>query len=363
MKRIVIYSLIVLFFCCDRENNNQKGEFIINGTIEFDVDSIGIYPGFIKKDFLDGSFNFQNNVDNGSFKIKGSIAHPFMFNFISRKTGISRPFFIEQGKTDLNISFLNNDRDVHISEITKSSTQKEYEKLKSKNLDSLKTLRFQSKSREERKKINELIDLALKKHLKDNPDSYVALWLIADRFCINNSKYKGVYEESLNYFSDKIKNTHLFKKFKESLLESKNKTFEGETLFVKNIDLKEQILKVSELNNKYTLIDFWHSRCAPCLVEMPKYIPIYNKYKDLGFEIISISTDKMNDIKNWKRIIKEKEFNWVHYLDENKVEARKLNIISYPTTFLIDQSGMIIQKNISSEQLNNFLEQKLGNKN
>lgn len=78
----------------------------------------------------------------------------------------------------------------------------------------------------------------------------------------------------------------------------------------------------------------------------------------MGFEIVSISRDKTNKIQDWKDTIKKRNFNWVHYLDENGIETAELHITSWPTTFLIDNKGAVIEKNITSKKLEKILNEK-----
>ncbi|WHF52601.1 TlpA disulfide reductase family protein [Chryseobacterium gotjawalense] len=84
-------------------------------------------------------------------------------------------------------------------------------------------------------------------------------------------------------------------------------------------------------------------------------------YKDKGFEIIVFSTDRTLDIANWRKTVDKNNLSWQNVLDENGVEAKKYNINQFPTTFLLDAEGNIIKKNISPEELAQFLEENLKN--
>ena len=61
----------------------------------------------------------------------------------------------------------------------------------------------------------------------------------------------------------------------------------------------------------------------------------------------------------WKKRIDENELDWDQYLDENGKEAFTDKIISFPTNFLIDEKGNVIQKNISLEELEILLKENL----
>ena len=66
---------------------------------------------------------------------------------------------------------------------------------------------------------------------------------------------------------------------------------------------------------------------------------------------------RREDIDNWKGVIEEKEFNWKHYLDLGGRETKKMNIASYATTFLIDNKGKVLEKNIDVDKLEKYLEE------
>ncbi|UOY08571.1 AhpC/TSA family protein [Muricauda sp. SCSIO 64092] len=355
MKDVLVFlGLLAALSCCKEKEDNIA--FEIHGKMEANLDSVHVYPGFISKKFLDTTlYDFSSIVDKGNFSFKGKAPYPQMMNLHSPKIGISTPFFIEEGYTNLSVSFINRDRKVQISENTKSQTQKEYELLVSTKLDSIYQNIKHSKSREERMKHSKDIDHAIINHLRENPNSYVALWLMIDRFCKSGSEYNKSYENALLFFSKEIQNIPLYKIFKNNLIKKKNFSFENTLISLKSLDNQPIVFDIKNHKNKYILIDFWFSFCKPCLLEMPKYIPIYSKYKKHGFEIVSISVDNTEDIPNWIKVINENNFSWSHYLDENGLETRKLDIVSFPTTFLVDANGKIIEKNLSAEKLNEFL--------
>lgn len=71
---------------------------------------------------------------------------------------------------------------------------------------------------------------------------------------------------------------------------------------VTTIDQKPVVFKIPEA--KIVLVDFWFSHCKPCREEMPKLVELYEKYKNKGFEIVSIATDLTKALPHLQKTVK-----------------------------------------------------------
>ncbi len=115
-----------------------------------------------------------------------------------------------------------------------------------------------------------------------------------------------------------------------------------------------ETINLSDLKGKIVLIDFWASWCGPCRRENPNVIRAYKKYQKAqfhtakGFEILSVSLDKNQ--KAWEAAIKKDGLFWDYHVSDLKgwsSEAAGLyNVSSIPTSFLIDENGTILAKNL-----------------
>ena len=118
-------------------------------------------------------------------------------------------------------------------------------------------------------------------------------------------------------------------------------------------DINGKDSKLSDLKGKIVLIDFWASWCGPCRRENPNVVKLYEKYKDAGFTIYSVSLDKSRE--PWVRAIESDNLTWPHHVSDLKGWgsdlAKLYKVSSIPFTVLIDKDGKVIQKNLRGQQL------------
>lgn len=120
---------------------------------------------------------------------------------------------------------------------------------------------------------------------------------------------------------------------------------------------------LSSLRGKVVLVDFWASWCKPCRAENPNVVNTYNKYKDKGFTVMSVSLDGMPNQQNpkndWLGAIKQDGLIWENHISELRGWQSSFlpafGIQSIPFTILIDAEGKILAKNLRGPNL----EQKL----
>ena len=115
-------------------------------------------------------------------------------------------------------------------------------------------------------------------------------------------------------------------------------------LQIKLPDVKGDSITLASLKGKVLLLDFWASWCMPCRAANKKLVKLYDKYKEKGFEIFSVSLDE--DKSDWKKAIARDKINWVQVNDPrgswNAKTAADWNISVLPTTFLINKKGDVV---------------------
>ena len=115
-----------------------------------------------------------------------------------------------------------------------------------------------------------------------------------------------------------------------------------------------EMMSLKDALGKYTIIDFWASWCRPCRIENPNVVKVYNKYHDKGLNIISVSLDKAEQKDKWLQAIKDDQMDWYHVSNLQFWQdpiAQQYSVRSIPATFLLDENGVIIDKNLRGAAL------------
>ena len=123
-------------------------------------------------------------------------------------------------------------------------------------------------------------------------------------------------------------------------------------------------MKLSDLKGKVVLLDFWASWCGPCRGENPNVVAVYNKYKDKGFTIFSVSLDGFDDRRTqgatpaqvsearergkqaWVQAIQADNLTWPYHVSDLKhwgaAPAAIYGVQGIPRAFMINKEGLVV---------------------
>ncbi len=195
--------------------------------------------------------------------------------------------------------------------------------------------------------------------LKSAPNSFISI-LILERFIANNAIQIIEAKELYEGFSDRIKNTPSGRAVDE-ILKQKPKaevgqlapSFEGSKPTGERFNLKDHLGKV-------TIIDFWASWCRPCRIENPNLVRLYNRHKDNGLQIVGVSLDRTKP--KWVQAIADDGLTWEHVSNLkfwNDPIAKLYQVTAIPATFILDENGIIISRDLRGQTLEKLIDEML----
>lgn len=124
-----------------------------------------------------------------------------------------------------------------------------------------------------------------------------------------------------------------------------NKKFPAKTLY----DLNDNEIKLENLKGKPVVINFWFTRCKPCVEEIPILNKLVEKYSD-KIHFISITPDNKETILPF---LKDHDFNYKHLVNAKNF-MHEIGLNAYPKNVFIDKNGIVkrIKNGIPYIQIN-----------
>lgn len=111
---------------------------------------------------------------------------------------------------------------------------------------------------------------------------------------------------------------------------------------------------------KLTLIDLWGSTCGPCRVNSKSMKPVYEDYKNKGFQIIGIARE-YGDLTMFRKAVEKDGYPWKQLIELDDANGI-YNMHGIPNamggTYLVSPEGRILLINPTPDELRAFLAEK-----
>ncbi|WMX14186.1 MULTISPECIES: peroxiredoxin [unclassified Aureispira] len=143
---------------------------------------------------------------------------------------------------------------------------------------------------------------------------------------VNNNRNTGKVdkgEQEFQAYLDRKKNKYIGTKVPELVL----KTLKGKTY------------NLADMGGKIVLLNFWFAACKPCITEISSLNELQEQYKSKNLVVLSVGTDKKEVAE---KLVTEKNMRYPVVADRADI-AKQMDVSTYPTSFLIDQKGVIQQ--------------------
>ena len=131
---------------------------------------------------------------------------------------------------------------------------------------------------------------------------------------------------------------------------------------IPNITLKNQnnvVVNINPFKEKFVLIDFWASWCAPCRLGNKKLVKLYSSTNSSKIEIIGISLD--TDKTKWLKAIEKDKIEFTQLIDPKGFDASTaivFGVEELPSKFLFNEKGILIAINPTEQEIIKYLNEK-----
>lgn len=120
--------------------------------------------------------------------------------------------------------------------------------------------------------------------------------------------------------------------------------------------------RVGGPRDKLLLVNFWASWCWPCEKEAPDLVKAYDQYEG-QIDLYAVNATDNDKVRNARVFVEEQGFTKFPVLADSKGAAGKAYMVyNYPTSFLIDRNGYIVERidgMLTLEQMERMIESYL----
>jgi thiol-disulfide isomerase/thioredoxin len=121
------------------------------------------------------------------------------------------------------------------------------------------------------------------------------------------------------------------------------------------VSLTGEHVKLSDLQGKILLVNFWATWCIPCKDEIPVLAALQKEYQN-QVVVIGINAGEMSGVV--QNFVDKNDISYTVLLDENNAVTDQYLIRAFPTTLIIDRQGALIAEHIgplTSDIIQNYI--------
>lgn len=369
MYKIVAFSLMMFALVSLTSCNNDGA--VLKGSIDNVEDGTSVFVSELTKGYGTKIID-SAQVQNGSFTIHLPKTPIQSLNILSIQ-GVNGNLSFVNENTSLRAKLYKDS--LHKSEITGGAANrmlKDYQNQLAKgnnkiiqatdalDYDELQDTTVAQNMQDLQAKIQEENTVYRKEAIEEHPDLLPSLLMLFDMEqtrSVAQPEMKKLYDG----LSPQLKDHFIGQELGQRLAQGGALAIGKKAPSFKAITPEGDELALEEALGKYTLVDFWAAWCMPCRKENPNIVKVYNKYHEKGFNVLGVSLDKSKEA--WLEAIKKDGLPWNQISNLrfwNDPIAKKYNIRAIPANFLLDQDGVIVDKDLRGPNLEKKIEELLG---
>ncbi|MBS9463416.1 AhpC/TSA family protein [Flagellimonas sp. 389] len=360
MRRILaIATVIIVLASC----NSKPEGYTLKATVTGELEN-GTQVYLKTTDSLNQLVDIDTTtVENGAFTFTGSQEKPMLYYVFVEENRGNIPFVLENGaielkfqKDSMNYAKLKGTQQNELFMNFLTESRKLSERARSMQNDMRTAAQKQDSAtvtslREEYIEFQDEVKTFNVDFAKENPNALISVLIIGNLMMnksVPNDEIKGMYEA----LTPEMKQSEPGEQLKEQLEKQKATDIGGIAPEFSAPTPNGELLALSDVKGKLTLIDFWAAWCRPCRAENPNIVSVYNKYHEKGLNVIGVSLDARAE--DWTKAIENDGLAWNHISNLKRFQdpvAQLYNINAIPAAFLIDENGVIVAKDLRGPAL------------
>ncbi len=370
----LLLALSAAMFSC---NKMADDEFVVEGTVK------GVENGkkvmLQRQDEKLGQVSIDTvTVEDGKFKFTGKVTEPSLHLIAIDGVQAKSFLILEHGEIKIDIVkdsvFLNKISGTYNNDqLTEFNAQgmkiqnrlKDFEKVNGPKMQAAMASQdtaAMGKLRKDYAAIQGEMQKSTEKYVEEHPKSFIAALLVDALFTSaapDMVKIQGYYDK----FDPELKKTKVGKEIAKKLGEFKSVTVGSKAPDFSAPNPEGKMVSLKESMGKVTIIDFWASWCGPCRQANPSVVALYNDYHAKGLNIVGVSLDRPGQQDKWKEAIAKDKLTWAQvsnlkFWDDPIAVAYGIKAI--PSTYIIDQSGIVVAKDLTGDALRAKIAELLG---
>lgn len=325
---LLIFSILTL-------STNAQLKFEVAASVQ--VDSI-----FFSNITQDNEFQFIPYSQSINIKLNGPLNDLYNFTFYGSNEKRMNTLWLDGTNVIVKGKF--NGKKLEVDTVIGSELyyksldfRKRYEKLTESNADSV------------------TINSFLLEEIERNINNVFSIEIAQNFFSRNISRKEELKKAYMLLVSqDVVIRDHLLNPYRkiENILTRNRIDFQKFEFYTPAGNLEPLILTPG----KRYLIDLWFIGCAPCIEQHKEIARKLELLKQQNIEVIGISIDQNQE--QWAEWLNKKSYPWknVREVDDYKKKLRTDMLIeAYPTYFLLDDTGKILYRSNTFDQILNHL--------